>query len=395
MNTGTDQTSPLYVACAYLFSPEEARKKGFLSSLDLIKLENAYQIKKRRYDPDFHPHESREMRENRAKRLVKIEESYDLLKKHVVHQKKEKRQRAQGRKRIIAVGGAKGGTGKSIVAANLGVYLARQGLKTILMDLDLGGTNLHLYLGQRSLEHTLADYLDKTLENLEDTLVPTEYGPYLIGGGGSKLGAANIHFARKLKLIRAIKKIDADCIIFDLGGDTSFNIIDFFILAGEKYVVTTCEPAAYLGAYNLIKLGLYRKLNRLFGPETDDWKFRDRDLERFIQERLESRNGEADHVIPDIITGVSSMKPNLARLVNRVLTEYQPQLIVNQVKEHESDVEVAGRIQEVAQRMLSIHVGHLCSIPYEPDIAASTHQLVPAIVLNPQSALAESFIPMK
>lgn len=38
---------------------------------------------------------------------------------------------------IIAIGGAKGGIGKSIFAANLGVFLASKGKRTVLVDLEL------------------------------------------------------------------------------------------------------------------------------------------------------------------------------------------------------------------------------------------------------------------
>ena len=48
--------------------------------------------------------------------------------------------------RIYAIGGGKGGSGKSFLAANFGVLFARQGHHTVLVDLDLGGSNLHSLL---------------------------------------------------------------------------------------------------------------------------------------------------------------------------------------------------------------------------------------------------------
>ena len=41
---------------------------------------------------------------------------------------------------IWAVGGGKGGVGKSIMSSLLAFWLARLGSRTILMDLDLGGS---------------------------------------------------------------------------------------------------------------------------------------------------------------------------------------------------------------------------------------------------------------
>ena len=49
--------------------------------------------------------------------------------------------------KVIVVASGKGGTGKTMFAANLGATLARQGHKVVLVDLDTGLRNLDLYLG--------------------------------------------------------------------------------------------------------------------------------------------------------------------------------------------------------------------------------------------------------
>src|SRR5881392_380339 len=52
-----------------------------------------------------------------------------------------------GAKHVIAVGGGRGGVGKSIVAVNLAVYLAQLGRKVLLIDTDPAGAELHTALG--------------------------------------------------------------------------------------------------------------------------------------------------------------------------------------------------------------------------------------------------------
>jgi septum site-determining protein MinD len=49
--------------------------------------------------------------------------------------------------KAIVIASGKGGTGKSTIAANLGVTLASQGYKVVLIDMDIGLRNLDLYLG--------------------------------------------------------------------------------------------------------------------------------------------------------------------------------------------------------------------------------------------------------
>lgn len=48
---------------------------------------------------------------------------------------------------VILIASGKGGTGKTVMTANLGVLLADRGYNTVLLDMDMGMRNLDLYLG--------------------------------------------------------------------------------------------------------------------------------------------------------------------------------------------------------------------------------------------------------
>ena len=60
---------------------------------------------------------------------------------------------------IVAVGGGKGGIGKSLITSSLGISLARRGQCVVVIDADLGGANLHTALGVSNPEVTLADFI--------------------------------------------------------------------------------------------------------------------------------------------------------------------------------------------------------------------------------------------
>src|SRR5436305_10463695 len=76
-------------------------------------------------------------------------------------------------RRIIAIGGGKGGVGKSLLAANLGIYLAQLGRRTVLVDADLGGANLHTFVGVERPRVTLGDLFNRRVSRLEDCIVET------------------------------------------------------------------------------------------------------------------------------------------------------------------------------------------------------------------------------
>lgn len=62
--------------------------------------------------------------------------------------------------KAIVIASGKGGTGKTMFAANLGVTLALQGHKVVLIDLDTGLRNLDLYLGiENNIVYDINDVL--------------------------------------------------------------------------------------------------------------------------------------------------------------------------------------------------------------------------------------------
>jgi flagellar biosynthesis protein FlhG len=210
-------------------------------------------------------------------------------------------------------------------------------------------------------------------------MLNTKYGPLLIGGNSSQLGNANINFMRKLKLMKAIKNLDADFIIIDLGGDTSYNIIDFFLLADHGIVMTTCDPASYLDAYNFIKTALYRKLNRLFGPESKYKAQKDHDLEQLIYEATMSTNGSKVVKVEDLVEKVKGQLPRSLSVLNKAISTFSPCLVVNRVPQNFNASQIVRRIQKVSSKMLSIKVRCLGSFSYHPEIELSARNLVPIV----------------
>src|SRR5205823_10349069 len=74
-------------------------------------------------------------------------------------------------RRVIAVGGGKGGIGKSLVSANLGIALAQKGKRVVLVDADLGGANLHTCLGVAQPQVTLSDFVSKKVNTLDELMI--------------------------------------------------------------------------------------------------------------------------------------------------------------------------------------------------------------------------------
>ena len=75
--------------------------------------------------------------------------------------------------RLLAVGGGKGGVGKTFIAANLATALARLGKRVVIVDADLEGPNLHTCLGMPPPKRTLSDFINRKVTDLNDIVTST------------------------------------------------------------------------------------------------------------------------------------------------------------------------------------------------------------------------------
>ena len=109
------------------------------------------------------------------------------------------------RGRIIAVGGGKGGVGKSLVTSSLGISLARHGKKVVVVDADLGGANLHTCLGLSNPSRTLSDFINRRVHSIEDVILETGVKNLgLISGAHDHLTASNLKYFQKTRLLSKI-----------------------------------------------------------------------------------------------------------------------------------------------------------------------------------------------
>jgi len=173
--------------------------------------------------------------------------------------------------RVWAIGGGKGGVGKSVVSTNLAVRLAQMGERVVILDGDLGGANLDTLLGCTRPERTLADFFARNVAKLGDLAVPTGVeGLSLIAGDADTLGSANPQHAHKEKLIRHIRDLECDTVILDLGAGTTFNTLDLYLAADVGIAVTTTEPTAVQNCFAFIKAATLRDLEIRTGVKRRD-----------------------------------------------------------------------------------------------------------------------------
>jgi flagellar biosynthesis protein FlhG len=163
------------------------------------------------------------------------------------------KQKAFVRKTISVVSG-KGGVGKSNVALNLALSMGnRLGLRTALLDADMGLANTDILLGL-NVKYNLGHVIKGELE-LKDVLVPIAERVWLIPGGSGICELADMAVETRLRFISKLSVLDdmVDVILIDTGAGIQASVRDFALASDAVVLVTTPEPPAIKDAYGLLK----------------------------------------------------------------------------------------------------------------------------------------------
>ncbi len=156
--------------------------------------------------------------------------------------------------RAVVVSSGKGGVGKTNLAVNLAIALARSGQRVGLLDADLGLANIDIVLGVTptyNLSHVIAGH-----KSLGEIALRGPEGVILYAGGSGVQELANLSPWRVDHFIRSLGELDAhlDLLLIDTGAGLSHTVTAFLLAVPEVILVTTPEPTAVADAYGVVKV---------------------------------------------------------------------------------------------------------------------------------------------
>jgi ATP-binding protein involved in chromosome partitioning len=177
---------------------------------------------------------------------------------------------------VVAVGAGKGGVGKSTVAANLALALARDGVRTALLDADIYGPSLPILLGIEDGAARVRMSPEKHILPLEAHGLPIISFGFFLGEGAPVVWRGPMVSKAVKQFARGVAWPDIDMLIVDLPpgtGDVPLSLAQAVALSGAVVVtqpsrVAVAEArkaAAMFRALNVPVLGIVENMSGMFG----------------------------------------------------------------------------------------------------------------------------------
>ncbi len=292
--------------------------------------------------------------------------------------------------KLLAIHGAKGGVGKTVLAVNLSVYLASVGRRTILVDCDAGGANAHTLLGLPPHTHLLP-YLPpiSTMGSTGSLAEPPEppRGLSLREGPVHDLRLAHLGadalFERKRRIscaqqLSRLRALEAEYVVLDLGGEPIASLVETWLQSDTALYVVTPEPTSIENTYRFVRLCFAYEVLRTLREEEERAQ---------LQAHLDALGGTPSPL--DLARRLAAEREPLARHVRATLESFRFHFVVNQCRTR-SDLELGERMRSAARRRLGVRMHYLGYVDHDDTVWNCVRARTPVLLENPGARASRS-----
>jgi flagellar biosynthesis protein FlhG len=277
-------------------------------------------------------------------------------------------------RRLIAVGGGRGGVGKSLVAVNLSVYLAQLGRAVVVVDGDAAGANLHALFGLPRPAAPTRHAIEAGAVKAVETSVP---GLELVSAVFDGASASALRPGRRSHWSQLLARLEADYVVVDLGSAQAPWALDVFDGADVGLCVTTPEPPAVEATYRFARALFARRLRRAVAKE----RMQQRLLDRALAEL-----GPAP-APPDLLAAIGRLDGPLAHAGAYELRRSGAYLVVNGTRVR-SDVDLGPAMQLLAERFFGFDLQYIGHVEQDDAVWLTVRRRRPLLIDSPTSKSA-------
>jgi flagellar biosynthesis protein FlhG len=274
--------------------------------------------------------------------------------------------------RIVAVAGAKGGVGKTLVATNLAIYFATIGRRVVLVDAESVGANIHTFLGVERPGHGAGNGPPRDVSDGDPDLFETPIpGLRIFHAGIDEPAYGHVRRTRRVDLLARLRELDAEYIVVDLGAGTSRSLLDFWLDADHGVYVSLPEPTAIDNTYRFVRASFARHVER---TATDP------EVRRRLVTWLR-RLGNTPSPL-DLARRLEAAGDDLSDLVRARMESFVFRLVLNQTRVR-SDLELGDAMRSAVRRRLGVGVHYLGYIDYDDTVWNCLRMRRPLLVESP------------
>jgi flagellar biosynthesis protein FlhG len=285
--------------------------------------------------------------------------------------------------RVVAIGGGKGGVGKSLVSANVGIFLATLGKRVVLVDGSFGAPNLHIFTGVQRPSRSLYEALPggpRAPVPLADLAVATHVpGVRLIGGVYDPAAVANVSHDAARELAQQMRTLPADWVVIDLGPGITAPTLELFLEADINLLVAVPDPTSIELMHRFVKAAFLARLDqRGLGH-----------LARGPSKEPRDHEGGTPSALEIYLSAVGNGAPDVEALRDAILG-FTPHLVINSARS-KSDMELGRAVASAARRRLGTPIRYLGHLEYDEAVWASTRRRRPLLIEHPETRIAKCF----
>lgn len=270
---------------------------------------------------------------------------------------------------IIAVGSGKGGVGKSLISSNLSTLISQEGYRCLLIDMDLGSSNIHTYFGAPKPAKSLSDFardaatpFDRLFAQGPNSSLTLIHGGRIdVGGFRNSLESSFLgRFWQELRRARSLHGFDV--VFLDLGAGTHELTLNLFSLAHLGLITVLPEPTSIENAYVFLRGYLFRLIENLghhLGREQEAYEL------IAVLESLKAERIDGGYL--SLLRQEYAKHPEFVRKLGEVVMARRLGLMVNQVRAHE-DAAIGPSMESICRSFYGFQSQFLGYLNYD-DVA--------------------------
>ena len=277
---------------------------------------------------------------------------------------------------VIAIGGGRGGVGKTLLSVNLGVYLAQLGRNVILFDADPTSSSLHTMLGLDRPPLARIETIREGGDSLAETSVP---GLSLAATAFDPWRATPRRPSRASHWMAQLDRHEADYVVVNLGASLAPATLDMFHEADVGICVAAPDPPSIDATYGFCRALFTRRVRRVLMRE----RFRLRTVEKALASLPPLPTPR------EIVKQIARLDETVANIAAHELQRLRPRLVIGKTRLR-GDLDLGPAMISLSERYLGVALDYLGHVEQDDAVWLTARRRRPLLIDAPTSKAARN-----